>query len=48
VHNENDPVDPAKLKAIYAEATARLGAHAAGLPYEQKLSLEDLKKLLSS
>lgn len=48
VHNENDPIDPAKLKLIYAEATARLGAHAAGLPYKQKLSAEELRKLLSS
>jgi hypothetical protein len=48
VHNENDAIDPVKLEAIYAEATVRLGAHAAGLPYEQKLSPEDLKKLLSS
>jgi hypothetical protein len=48
IHNEHDAIDPAKLKDIYAEAIARLGAHAAGLPYEQKLSPEDLKRLLSS
>lgn len=44
--NDNDIIAAENQAAVFAEITARLAAHAANVPYEEKLTPERLKELL--
>jgi hypothetical protein len=46
IMNENDPIEPARQKAISDEIAARTSAHALRLPYEQTLSPQQIADLL--
>ncbi|ABA03525.1 hypothetical protein Nwi_0258 [Nitrobacter winogradskyi Nb-255] len=46
IKSDNDPIDPAHQEAIFNEITARLAAHAMHQPYEQRLTADQMKKLL--
>jgi len=44
--NDDDPIPAHKLNEIKMEISARIAAHAAGAPFEDKLTPERLRKLL--
>jgi len=46
IMNDHEAIDPAKQPAIFAEITARLGAHSVGIPHQQMLTSDEIKRLL--
>src|ERR1700682_3418600 len=46
IMNDHEAIDPAKQPAIFAEITARLGAHSVGIPHQQMITSDEIKRLL--